>query len=235
MMTRMSVLHHRPVSTAAGLLRMTIGLLAAFLFLTLPSGAVTHQINVQNFTFSPNALTIAQGDSVRWVWVNGSHTATSGAPCTPNGLFDAPLNSTHTSFTFAFSGPAGDYPYFCTFHCSMGMTGVIHVQAIIGAVPEGGPGPTIGLVQMQAPSPNPFDPRTSVRFALAQPAQVDVRVFDAQGRPIATLERSFLDAGEHAVVWDGCDDAGAQEPSGIYYVRASAGGATDSAMLIRVR
>jgi flagellar hook assembly protein FlgD len=74
-----------------------------------------------------------------------------------------------------------------------------------------------------------------VRFALAQPAQVDVRVFDAQGRPVATLEHGFLDAGEHAVVWDGRSDAGAQEPSGIYYVRASAAGATDSAMLIRVR
>jgi plastocyanin len=234
-MKRDSVVHYRPVSMVAGLLRATVGLLAALLLLVLPSGAVTHLVNVQNFTFAPNDLTVAQGDSVRWVWVNGSHTATSGAPCTPDGLFDAPLNSTHTSFTFVFNGPVGDYPYFCTFHCAMGMTGVIHVQAVIGAVPEGGPGSTTGLVQMQAPSPNPFDPRTSVRFALAQPAQVDVRVFDAQGRPIATLERGFLDAGEHAVVWDGRDDAGAQEPSGIYYVRASAGGASDSAMLIRVR
>lgn len=70
-------------------------------------------------------------------------------------------------------------------------------------------------------TPSPFDAEqgTVVRFALAAEAGVArVRVFDAGGRAVRTLEEGALvgrtQPGE--VVWDGRDDAGRPLPVGIY-------------------
>ncbi len=39
--------------------------------------ATTHIITVQNYFFSPTALTVNLGDTIKWQWVNGDHTTTS--------------------------------------------------------------------------------------------------------------------------------------------------------------
>ena len=56
-------------------------------------------------TFSPANITITAGETIKWVWEPGnlSYTVTSGtgALATNAGsLFDAPLNSTNTTFSF---------------------------------------------------------------------------------------------------------------------------------------
>ncbi len=92
--------------------------------------AKTHVVQQMNFTFVPADITIAVGDSVRWVWTSILHTVTSGAgPTDPNvgSIFDAPLDSTHPVFIHRFL-TTGSFPYFCRFHFTMGMTGSITVQ-----------------------------------------------------------------------------------------------------------
>jgi hypothetical protein len=65
--------------------------------------------------------------------------------------------------------------------------------------------------------PNPFNPRTSIRFGLPSAGKVDVSVFDAGGRRIRTLMDATRDAGYHTVVWDGRDERGHAVGSGVYY------------------
>jgi flagellar hook assembly protein FlgD len=43
---------------------------------------------------------------------------------------------------------------------------------------------------------------------------------------VATLVEGDLAAGWHRAVWDGRDDAGRAEPSGVYLARLEAGGQT---------
>jgi len=66
-------------------------------------------------------------------------------------------------------------------------------------------------------APTPFNGITSIRFTLAAPSRVDLAVFDARGRRVATLERGRLAAGHHAVPWNV-----ARAASGTYLVRLRA-------------
>ncbi|HZS40390.1 MAG TPA: plastocyanin/azurin family copper-binding protein [Polyangia bacterium] len=88
-------------------------------------------------TFSPSRLSVVVGTTVHWRNTGSAlHTVTSGASSkaadSPGAVFDSPLSSGGT-FDFTFT-TVGDQPYFCRFHESMGMTGVVTVTAI----PTGG-------------------------------------------------------------------------------------------------
>ena len=51
--------------------------------------------------------------------------------------------------------------------------------------------------------PNPFGQTTSIRFGLPRTARGEIGVFDVQGRRVRSLVAGELEAGEHAVTWDG--------------------------------
>ncbi len=59
--------------------------------------------------------------------------------------------------------------------------------------------------------PNPFNPSTTIPFAVAQPSHVTLTVHDAVGRVVATIVDRFVDAGRHLVHFDASD-----LPSGTY-------------------
>lgn len=72
--------------------------------------------------------------------------------------------------------------------------------------------------------PNPFNPRTQIRFGLAEAGPVRVDVIDPRGRVVATLAHGHHAAGEHAVTWNGRDTNGASVSSGVYFVKATGAG-----------
>jgi len=76
--------------------------------------------------------------------------------------------------------------------------------------------------------PNPFNPTTRIAFDMPRAAHVSLRVYAVDGRLVRTLldETRAAGAGQ-AVVWDGRDDKGHQQPSGTYFYRfAVEGGQT---------
>jgi len=86
------------------------------------------------------------------------------------------------------------------------------------------------------PQPNPFNPKTTLRFALPRAAAVDLTIFDVSGRQVRRLlagER--LPAGQHALDWDGHDEGGRALPSGVYFARFAAGGFTAERKLVLLR
>ena len=92
-----------------------------------------------------------------------------------------------------------------------------------------------GRLQLAQNAPNPFAGNTTVRFALPASGRATLSVFDVAGRKVADLLDRPLDAGTHAVVWDGRDRGGARVASGVYLVRLSAGGETVSREIVRVK
>ena len=85
--------------------------------------------------------------------------------------------------------------------------------------------------------PNPFNPKTTLRFALAADAPVHMGVYDLTGRRVRQLmagERK-LAAGQHEIVWDGRNDAGARVASGVYFVRMDADAVSQTLKLVLLK
>ena len=82
----------------------------------------------------------------------------------------------------------------------------------------GVPGDSPRLSDMLAQNaPNPFNPRTMIRYASAADGEVSLRIYDLRGRLVRNLVDSKLPAGKHQASWDGRDDGGRVLPSGVYH------------------
>jgi len=68
-------------------------------------------------------------------------------------------------------------------------------------------------------SPNPFNRSTNIRFNLATDGHVSLKMYDARGSLIRSLEDGELPAGLHHLVWDGRDGAGRAMAPGVYFAR----------------
>jgi len=100
--------------------------------------------------------------------------------------------------------------------------GIWHsVQIATGA---DGPADRPLVNELLNPSPNPFNPRTTVRYSLASDTRVRLEIHDVRGRSIRTLVDDFRPAGEYQIVWNGRDDNGQSVASGTYYLRLLADG-----------
>ena len=79
-------------------------------------------------------------------------------------------------------------------------------------------------IALSAARPNPFGGATSIALTLPVAGPVDVAVFAASGRRVATLLREgAAPAGVYDLAWDGRMEAGGRAPAGVYFVRVVTG------------
>ncbi len=73
-----------------------------------------------------------------------------------------------------------------------------------------------------AANPNPFNPRTQLRFTLPEAGRARLSVHDLRGREVAVLGEGIYDAGSHEITWqpDGL-------ASGLYLARIAVDGETE--------
>jgi len=76
--------------------------------------------------------------------------------------------------------------------------------------------------------PNPFNPRTNIRFSLAEAGPAQLTVHDIAGRRVATLLDTHLTAGEHNLEWDGRGSDDEKLASGVYFINLTARGMRQS-------
>ncbi|MFI5372039.1 MAG: FlgD immunoglobulin-like domain containing protein [Candidatus Eisenbacteria bacterium] len=91
-----------------------------------------------------------------------------------------------------------------------------------GVGDPGAPAPEATLLA----TPNPFRDRTRIDAAIpsAGASAIEISVLDLAGRRVATLATRGPDAGHAQTTWDGHDDTGRALPTGVYLIRAQAGG-----------
>lgn len=135
-----------------------------------------------------------------------------------------PANLVAALAATAYVDPAGE-PFFyrLTAVDTHGNEGPPATVLPSGALAVDGPGLPRELA-LSASSPQPARGATTLRLALPRAAQVRLAVFDAQGRRVRALLDEPRAAGEHALRWDGRDDAGRAVPSGLYLLRAEVEG-----------
>ena len=73
--------------------------------------------------------------------------------------------------------------------------------------------------------PNPFNPKTEIRFVLTRDNLVQLNVYNIRGELVSSLVNERLQgSGERVVTWDGTNNAGQQVASGTYFARLRIGG-----------
>ena len=78
--------------------------------------------------------------------------------------------------------------------------------------------------------PNPFNPVTTIRYAVPEAGPVRLDVFDLLGRRVAVLVDGFRAAGSHTAVFDA-----ARLPSGTYLYRLRAAGRVETRTMVLVK
>jgi hypothetical protein len=115
---------------------------------------------------------------------------------------------------------AGDYRVSADGPCAPAQSGC----GLIGAL-EASCGTTVGVDDPAIPVaftvepnfPNPFNPVTTIRFAIPTGARTTVSVFDLRGRLVKTLVDAELAPAVHTVQWRGEDAAGRPASAGVYF------------------
>jgi subtilisin family serine protease len=83
-----------------------------------------------------------------------------------------------------------------------------------------------------AGDPNPLRTATTLRFTLAAPGTVRLRILDAAGRVVRVVaDRSFA-AGTHAITWDARNARGERVGPGVYLAEIEAAGRRESQKLV---
>ena len=78
--------------------------------------------------------------------------------------------------------------------------------------------------------PNPFNPVTTLSFAIPINAEVSLSIYNLQGREVSTLIDGNMDAGYHSVVWNADTYS-----SGVYFVKMVAGDFVSTQKLMLVK
>ena len=87
---------------------------------------VVHTVTLGGGTFAPRVVTIALGDTIDFVWADGTHSVASGFRCKVDGMFQSGLHPAPFSYRLTFLKP-GVFPYFSEAECEE-MTGMIVVK-----------------------------------------------------------------------------------------------------------
>lgn len=102
---------------------------------------------------------------------------------------------------------------------------------------EGLPRP--GGLSLLPNHPNPFNPATTVRLYVpgnvGAITSLEVKIFDIQGRMVRILHQGDIEPGWHDFTWNGRDDIGRAQASGVYLLRAQGDGQVRSTKMSLVR
>lgn len=169
-------------------------------------------------------LVAPDGARYKGNWFVSGQSATGGSFDTKNNVervvLDNPLTGEWTLRVIATDVPQGPQGY---------------AIAVGGAVSQDltavGESPATLALRLDPARPNPFNPKTNLRFNLPVAGEATLAIYDMTGRLQKTLHSGRLDAGDHELEWQGRDDRGAELPSGVYFARLEALGVSRSQKL----
>lgn len=94
-------------------------------------------------------------------------------------------------------------------------------------VNAGSPNPVSNISIEQIPNdyvfarayPNPFNPEVTIEINLIQPANIDIQIYNLNGRKVSNLHSGFFSSGTHQINWNINSNPGIIISSGTYFVK----------------
>jgi hypothetical protein len=84
-----------------------------------------------------------------------------------------------------------------------------------------------GTFALHQNTPNPFNPRTTIRYQITDYCLVSLHVYDVLGRVVATLLDEFKVPGTYEITWDAEDRS-----SGVYFYRLQSAGFSETRKMV---
>jgi len=203
--------------------------------LSLPAYGTVHVIHfggTVGFAYSPNTLTVAVGDTIRWQGDFSMHPLSSASIPTEAMPWHA---ESGTTFEYTVMVP-GSYGYVCDFH-SPPMSGSFSAPTT-GVEDDATSSRPTGFDLAQN-YPNPFNPGTNIRYTVGELGSrqqaignrvVKLAVYDLLGREVAVLVDEQKAPGSYTVAFDATGLA-----SGVYSYRLTAGDYVESRKMVLMK
>ncbi|MDD3563963.1 MAG: FlgD immunoglobulin-like domain containing protein [Candidatus Cloacimonetes bacterium] len=102
-----------------------------------------------------------------------------------------------------------------------GFHGPIHINVAFANPPT----PEVPLTQgISSTYPNPFNPIVNISCGMEKAGQATVQIYNTRGQLVKTLFTGNKDKGKFLLQWNGTDQLGRKQPSGIYLIRMDSNG-----------
>ena len=88
----------------------------------------------------------------------------------------------------------------------------------------------IPLFEMSQPTPNPFNPITTISYTLPQSTNVTLSIYNTSGQRVSILKDEYQQAGSYSATWNATGF-----PSGLYFAVIEAGGFRESRKMVLVK
>ena len=83
--------------------------------------------------------------------------------------------------------------------------------------------------------PNPFNPSTKIRFLLKNDSEVNLNIYDSNGKAVLNLFEGFQSAGSKSFSWNGTNQSGQKVTTGIYIYRLDVNGIAYNKKMIFIK
>ena len=83
---------------------------------------------------------------------------------------------------------------------------------------------------MESVYPNPFNPSTTISFYAESESNVNLAIYDLNGRLVETLVNHSISEGSHSIQWDA-----SEQSSGIYIVQLRFDNSVHSSKIMLVK
>jgi hypothetical protein len=87
---------------------------------------------------------------------------------------------------------------------------------------EGGNKITQDGFELDQNQPNPFNSSTRISYSIPERTHVSLKIFNAKGELVKTLQEGQQQAGKYSVEWNGLNNTGTRVSPGIYFYRLNA-------------
>lgn len=185
-------------------------LLLPLLFCSLFAQATIHTVTVQNFQFTPaNITTVHVGDTIKWTWVNGSHTTTSQTIPAGAASWNSAMSQNVQTFMYKVT-TAGIYNYVCTPHMA-DMKASFTASAVSG-IGEIAAAPVFKL------KGSVVTDEIIIDLDIIHGAQVNIQLYNLVGRLVRTFSNDRRDPGTYQENYSVAD-----LPKGLYLLSVAVG------------
>jgi len=186
------------------------------------------------FNSSPNRLFIVDGVTAAIEWDSQSEGFTT---INIAGYLELTYNGLNENYGYGspFCDVNNDGIYEIAFYAYDGSVSRIYIVGSSGSSSVKNINIFPSSSKLEQNYPNPFNPSTTIRYILAGPENISIKIYNVSGQVIKEITRDQNQAGEYEVVWDGKNDFGNRVSSGTYFYQIKAGNYVEAKKMILIK